>query len=208
MLDMIKLHNIVFMFCAGLIAGAATAADLTGTASVNVTSDTSANAKNIAFDNARRQIIPKALAGYADAGAVRGAIKESKPSELMDIVSSSSIDGEQVSSTTYTANITMTLDENATHKWLARHGVSDTIGSQSVAGIGTSSVVMITLSSPISNWIEIRRIARDAKIDIKTKSLSLRKMVIETSSRRAFGAALQSAGWHYDTTGDVAHAWK
>ena len=70
------------------------AASLTGTASVNVTSDTATNAKNMAFDEARRQIIRDVLSNYSDASSLNNAIKSEKSSALMNLISASSITGE------------------------------------------------------------------------------------------------------------------
>ena len=90
-------------------AVAAVAAELGGTASVNVTSDTAAAAKNMAFDEARRQIIVDALSPYSDTSALRAAVANEKSSGLTPLIASSGISGEKLSDTTYAAKITMTL---------------------------------------------------------------------------------------------------
>ena len=95
----------------------ADAVELRGGTFVNVTSDTAANAKNMAFDEARRQIILDVLRQYADEGALGTLIKSAKTADLAKLVAESGIDGEQVSDTTYSANITMQIDVEAARQW-------------------------------------------------------------------------------------------
>ncbi|MBQ2005796.1 MAG: hypothetical protein II219_03230, partial [Alphaproteobacteria bacterium] len=56
----------IIALCAGLIGSAFGANGMSGTASVNITSDTAATAKNIAISDARRQIIGDVLRQYTD----------------------------------------------------------------------------------------------------------------------------------------------
>ena len=91
------------------------AAYLQASTFVNITSDTAANAKNIAFDEARRQIISDILRQYSIADQLLPVIKDSKSDELTNLITSSTIDGEQLSDTTYSANITMTINPDAAH---------------------------------------------------------------------------------------------
>ena len=58
------MKKILFACCAVVFCAAAHASDLSGVASVNVTSDTAAAAKDMAFDEARRQIITDVLGQY------------------------------------------------------------------------------------------------------------------------------------------------
>ena len=57
--------------------------ELRGVASVNVTSDTAVNAKNMAFDEARRQIITDSLRQYADVDSLKTAVQNAKGVDLM-----------------------------------------------------------------------------------------------------------------------------
>ena len=108
-----------------LVLTGASAVELQGMMPVNITSDTAANAKNIAFDEARRQIITDSLRQYADVNMLKTALDEAKSSELVGLIATSSIDGEQVSDTTYSADIKMTLDTNAVRQWLADKAVQN-----------------------------------------------------------------------------------
>ena len=108
-----------FMVLAVLfVATGAGAAELRGTASVNVTSDTAVNAKNMAFDDATRQIVTNVLRQYVDVDALTTAVKDANKSELSNLILSSSIDGEQTSDTTYSANVSMIIDVDAARAWL------------------------------------------------------------------------------------------
>ena len=86
------------------------AGTLSGTVSVNITSDTAATAKNMAFDEARRQIISDILSQYSNADQLNEVLKNSSSTDLTNLVASSSIDGEKQSDTTYSANITGMAD--------------------------------------------------------------------------------------------------
>ena len=96
-----------------IVAGVANAANLGGVATVNVTSDTAATAKNMALASARRQIINDALSQYTLPDQLQSAISESKPSDLQNLIASTEISGEQQSDTTYSATISMTIDATA-----------------------------------------------------------------------------------------------
>ena len=79
---MLKRLLIGCVLCASVMTGAG-AVTLQGSVPVNITSDTAANAKNIAFDEARRQIISDALQPYVDADALQNALKQAKGAESM-----------------------------------------------------------------------------------------------------------------------------
>ena len=83
--------------CVLVSIGGAFAIDLQGTVSVSVTSDTATTAKDQAFNQARRQILTEALRQYTDAKSLQGVIADVKNSDLMNLVSASSIDSEQLS---------------------------------------------------------------------------------------------------------------
>ena len=74
------------LFC-GAVCGAAVAVELTGTVSVNVTSDTAAAAKQKAFNSAGRDVIARELRNYAVAEQLEDAIKNSSNEELLNIIS-------------------------------------------------------------------------------------------------------------------------
>ena len=94
------LKRIFAVFAVLFVTTGAVAVELRGMAPVNVTSDTTTNAKNIAFADATRQIIRDSLRQYVDVVALETAVANSKIAELSNLILSSSIDGEQTSDTT------------------------------------------------------------------------------------------------------------
>ena len=177
-----------------IVTGVANAANLGGVATVNITSDTAATAKNMALASARRQIINDALSQYALPDQLQSAISESKPSDLQNLIASTEISGEQQSDTTYSATISMTIDATAATNWLNANGVQNWLPN---SASGDTFVVIATLSDPMANWIELYNIARTEKIDLGTKYINARTVTMElpSSVRRDFVAALRSAGW-------------
>lgn len=173
------------------------AVELQGMSAVNVTSDTAANAKNKAFDQARRQIIVDVLRQYADGDALKNAVSNAKSSELMSLIASSSIDGEQLSDTTYSANITMTIDEDAARTWLSDNGVQNWLNSGASADV---FAVQVDMTHGMADWVGLQRVARVKKIDLNTKVLSSTSARLElpTSVRTVFIAAVRDAGWRVE----------
>ena len=194
---MAMIKNLLFCVVFALMSGVACAADLTATASVNVTSDTAATAKNMAMDEARRQIIIEALSPYSDTPALRAAVKDEKSAILTTLIESSGISGERQSDTTYSANITMTLDRNAARNWLMANGVQNWLGDGVDAG--NESWVVVSLNNRLSDWTRVRRIATDAGIDLNTKSISGNQISfrVPAARRGALTIALRDAGWRY-----------
>lgn len=196
----------VVSFCLS-VTGASFAANLQGTASVNVTSDTAANAKNMAFDEARRQIITDNLRQYADVEQLKSAIANAKSSELMNLISMSSIDGEKLSDTTYSANITMTVDAAAARDWMVANGVQNWLAD----GVGGDKfIVSVVVNNPIADWADLQRIARAEKIDLFTKYMHGNQIKLElpTSQRAAFTIALREGGWRYANSDGALRIWK
>ncbi len=181
----------------GALCGASIAADLTGTASVNITSDTAATAKNMAFDEARRQIIVDVLSPYSDSGALRSAVAGEKSSALTPLIASSGISGEKLSDTTYAAKITMTVNRRAAKNWLASHDVQNWLTVEEVA----SDVfpLVLTFNNRVADWSNVRRVAADVGVDLQTVSIADGNIVfhVATARRGALTIALRNAGWHY-----------
>ena len=204
---MLKICKFLFgLVCCGVLASAH-AVDLYGVTSVNITSDTAANAKNIAFDEARRQIIADALRQYADADALGAAIKKAKSSELMNLISSSSIDGEKLSDTTYSANISMTLDSEAARNWLQAGEIQNWLPTD---GQHDVFEVSVKLSDPIADWIQLNKIARAEKIDLGTQSISggMVTLKLPVSVRGKFTIAVREGGWRFANNEGVLRIWK
>lgn len=199
---MLKTGKFFIAFCAMAVISAAGGAQLSGTAAVNVTSDTATVAKNMAMDEARRQIITDALGQYANREQLRDAISSASASELTGLIASSGIDGEKLSDTTYSANITMTLDRDAARKWLTERDVQNWLPMETG---GDTFVVLATLTDKMSGWMDLNRIARAQQVNIDTKQISGSQVMFELPAavRASFTIALRDSGWRYSASDGV-----
>lgn len=200
-----KLFFVALMGAVAMSSGWAT--QLQGMASVNVTSDTAVAAKNMAFDEARRQIISDLLRQYADVSAAQELIKNTKSSDLANLISSSSIDGEKLSDTSYSANISMVLDVAAARNWLTENSVQNWLPDESARDV---FIVSVNMSDAINNWADLNRIARAEKIDLGTKYMTANTATLElpTSVRGAFTIAIRESGWRFANQDGVLRIWK
>ena len=162
------------MLCFALAFGGADAAQLVSSANVNVASDTATNAKNMAFDEARRQVIVDVLSPYSDVSALRSAVKAEKSSVLMNLISSSEISNEQSSDTTYYANITMSVNDVAAKNWLDGQGVQNWVPLGATSS--NNFMMMANFSNKLSDWTMLRKTAISAGIDLKTLYTFWRKV--------------------------------
>jgi hypothetical protein len=190
-----------------LVTLIANASELKSGVFVNITSDTAANAKNIAFDEARRQIIAESLRQYADVDSLSELLKNTKSDVLMNMISSSSIDGEQTSDTTYSANISMSLDVEAVRKWLNDGGVQNWLPDMQNQNM---SVVVVDLPSRLASWVELNKIASEKNIQLNTKNISgnILRLEIPSSVRGTFTIAVRENGWKYADKNGELHIWK
>lgn len=189
--------------------GAAYAApqNMRGTASVNVTSETAAAAKTRAFDQARRQVILDTLGQYSDRVALSDLVRASTAADLTNLIASSSIEGEQLSDTTYVANITMEVDGPAAQRWLRANNIQNWLPD---AASGNRFVVVVTMGDRMANWIELQGIARTENIDLDTRAIVGNQATLEVpvASRGALINALRSVGWRYSDDGGLLRIWK
>ena len=190
-----------------LMLTASFADDLRGTMSVNITSDTAANAKNIAFDDATRQIVVDSLRQYVDVDALKTAVQNTKKSELSNLISASSIDGEQTSGTTYSANITMVIDTDAARVWLDEKEVRHWLPNNSEQNVFD---VVVTLSNKLADWGQLNQIANSEKIDLSTQNILGNTVTLRlpSSVRGTFTIAVRGLGWKYTDKDGVLHIWK
>lgn len=204
---MLKFKSIFIALCCCAVSVAAYAANLSGTASVNITSETSATAKNMAMDEARRQIISDTLSQYANREQLNFALQNASASDLTDLIASSGIAGEKLSDTTYSANITMTLDGAAAKKWMDENDIQNWLTD---GKSGDKFIAVITLNDKMANWMELRRIARNEKIDMFTKYIQGNEIAVELprASRAPFTIAAREAGWHYSDADGALRLWK
>ncbi len=190
-----------------LMSIGAYASELRGMAAVNVTSDTAAKAKNIAFEEATHQIVLDTLRQYVDAEALETAVKNTKVAELSNLILSSSIDGEQTSDTTYSANILMTIDMDAARVWLEGQEIQHWLPNSAEQNMFN---VVVTLSNKIDDWAELNKIANLEKWDLGTKNIhgNVVNLQLPTSVRGAFTIAVRGAGWRYSDKDGALHIWK
>lgn len=187
--------------------GAVGAADLSGTASVNVTSDTAANAKDMAFDEARRQIITESLSQYSNQEQLRAVINQTSGADLTNLIASSSIEGEKQSDTTYSANITMTVDRNAAKQWMTDNNIQNWLTDNNS---GDVFVLQAVMSDKVANWMELKQIARAEGLDLSTKYINGNQVTVELplNSRTAFTIAIRERGWRYYDQDGILRIWK
>lgn len=203
-----KLFKNIFVALFGifLVAGAY-AADLSGVASVSVTSDTAAAAKEMAFDEARRQIILDVLGQYSIPDQLEEVLKNAKSAELMNLIATSSIDSEQQSNTTYSANIHMTIDRDAARNWLTEKEVQNWLTD---GKSGDMFIVQAVMTDKLAGWIELNQIARDEGIELATRYINGNQVTIElpVPARNSFTIAIRENGWRYADQNGVLHIIK
>ena len=204
---MLKKISIVFTCALMSAILPAFATNLSGSASVSITSDTAANAKNIAFDEARRQIITDVLRQYADVPTLRDAVKNSKSADLANLIAQSSITGEKTSDTMYSATISMTLNANMAYDWLKTNNVNNWLPDGTVVD---NFIVNVNMRQPLLDWIQLNKIARDVGIDLGTNMLSgnTAQLSIPKSKRGDFTIALRDSGWKYANDDGNLRIWK
>lgn len=189
-------------------AGQVKAVELTDTVSVNITSDTAANAKNMAFDEARRQIITDTLAQYSNIEQLKPAVASASNSVLTNMIASSSISGEKQSNTTYSADITMTVDREAAKLWLTENNIQNwlTDGNNS----GDVFLVQVIMSDKIANWMNLKQIMRTENIKLDTKYINGNQVTVEipNDKRGAFTIAVRENGWRYSNQDGILRIWK
>lgn len=190
---------VVSPVCAGTL--------LRGDATISITSDTALNAKNIAFDEARRQVLYDVLQQYADKDALKQVIKTAPTANVAGLVSSSGIVDEKTSSTTYSAKISIVFEETAVQAWLAENNIQNWLPDTSKQD---SFSVIVELSDKLPQWIELNNIARSENIKIQPQKISGNNIniVVPTESRGAFTIALRERGWKYTDQDGILRIWK
>ena len=204
---MLKFKHFVAVCLFVLGMSGALAADMRGAIPVNITSDTATAAKNIAFDEARRQIISDSVRQYVDVAALQELMSNTKSSDLVGLISSISIDGEQTSDTTYSANVSMVLDVEAVRKWLNDNGVQNWIPDAQNQDMFTA---VIKMSDALQGWGEINQIARDNNISLETQNIvgDTVTVLMPVSMRGTFTIAVRGAGWKYADKDGKLNIWK
>ena len=181
--------------------------ELSATVPVNQTSDTAANAKIDATDLARRQILYNVLSQYAQQAELNGLIYNTPSDELTNLIASTSVANEQISSDTYSANITMVVDNYAVKKWLDNAGVQNWIPLEENK---EKFMVLIVVPNGLSDWAELKRITREGKVEIETQTIVGNQIVakLPLNYQSKFMASVRELGWKYTNNGGVLQVWK
>ena len=182
------------------------ASELKSSATIRMTSDTAANAKNIAMDEARRQIITDVLQPYCDKDALGAAMQTVKNADLVPVIAGVSIEGEQASDTVYAAKFTMTVDSDAARLWLGQNNIQNWLPDNSEQDM---FMVRATLVDNLSDWGALNQIARNEKLNMMTKNITNNVVVfaLPRSGRGAFTIALREQGWKYADSDGVLNIW-
>lgn len=183
------------------------ATDLSGTVSVDKVSDTAAKAKSEAINTARRQILYDVLVNYAEPESFRALLDATTDSDLMNFIESSSVSNEHISSSSYSANITMNIDNDAVRRWLTLNNVQNWVP---LAEPTETFSLYIVVPNGVSDWGELKTIAQNDGIDIGTITILgnqiLAKMPL--NYRTKFTAAIRNYGWRYADNNGVLQVWK
>ena len=138
---------------------------------------------------------------------MNGLIYDTSSDELMNLISSTSVSNEQISSDTYSANITMVVDNMAAKKWLDRAGIQNWIPLEETS---EKFMVLMVVPNGLADWAELKRITREGKVEIETQTISgnqiLAKLPLNYQSK--FMAAVREMGWKYTNNGGVLQVWK
>jgi len=201
--------NAVFLACLISIVGGvgAFAFDLIGSYDITQTSDTAAKAKSEAMDIARRKILFDVLANYSEIDSLRELLDNTSDNDLLDFISAASVSNEHISSETYSATISMNIDNDAVKRWLTVNDVKNWVP---LAENTESFSMFIVLPNGISDWGELKRITKNDNVDIDTVAIIGNQIFakLPLNYRSKFTAALREMGWRYADNSGVLQVWK
>ena len=205
--NMKSINGVLIGLCGAFCIAHVGAAELAGNAAVNITSDTANTAKTMAFDEARRQIITDALGHYANREQLRDALANASSDDLMPLIAASAISGEKLSNTTYSANISMTLDADAVRQWMTVNNIQNWLPD---GKSGDTFAVIATLTNPMDDWVDLNRITRMGQIDFSTKYMMGDQIMMEIpqAKRAEFTISLRDGGWKYSNQDGALRIWK
>lgn len=180
---------------------------LSGNIDVHQTSETAAKAKINASNYARRQVLYNVVSQYSDSDALTDLLQKSSNEDLMNLVASTSVANEHISSTGYSANITVNFDNDAVKQWLNANSVQNWVPSTESTEKFTS---LIVLSNGIPDWAEIKRITREGNVEIETQSITGNQVIVKLplNYRTKFTVSIREAGWKYSDNEGVLQIWK
>ena len=201
--------NAVFLAVLVSVVGGADAFafDLIGSYDITQTSDTAAKAKSEAMNIARRQILFDVLSNYSEIDSLRELLDNTSDNDLLDFISAASVSNEHISSETYSATISMNIDNDAVKRWLTVNNVKNWVP---LAENAESFSMFIVLPNGISDWGELKRITKNDNIDIDTVAIIGNQIFakLPLNYRSKFTVALREMGWRYADNSGVLQVWK
>lgn len=204
-----KFATILSIVCFGVFVNSVNsfAMDLVGAVSINQSSQTAAKAKTEAMNAARRQILFDVLSNYSEPEQLQELIDKSDDEQLMNLVLSSSVANEHMSSASYSANITMNIDNAAAMKWLTSNEVKNWVPA---AEPTESFSLFIVVPNGLADWGELKQIARDSNTELNTITVFGNQIFAKMPLvyRAKFTAGIRKIGWKYADNGGVLQLWK
>lgn len=179
--------------------------DLTGMAAVNVSSDTSSNAKKMALTEAREQIIKETISPFVyDKDNFNNVLKNADDLDLTNLVSSVNIKNEKQSATTYSANIKMTLNGDSVKNWLNKNNINNSVDVLYSKSKDKKNI-NINLSNGLNEWIEFNQNLLSENINFTVDKISDRQVSgnISVSDNNKFISIMNKYGWKYYDNNNV-----
>ena len=183
------------------------AIDLIGAVTISQTSDTAAKAKNEAMDIARRQILFDVLSNYSEIDSLTELLDNTNDDDLVGFVSAASVSNEHISSETYSATITMNIDNDAVKTWLTDNDVKNWVP---IAETTEMFSIFVVVPNGLSDWAELKRIANTDNIEINTITIVGNQIFakLPLSYRTKFTAAIRDAGWRFADNSGILQVWR
>lgn len=201
-----KYFYCAFVFAA-LVVPDVFGANLSGVISVNKTAETASDAKNDAMNEAVRTIINNILSKYSNSEEFSELMQKTSNEELMNIVSSSGVANEQMSTTDYSAQITINIDNDAAKKWLNDNEVQNWVP---LLESDEKFTALIVIQNGLVDWAELKRIVRADNFEFETQSITGNQIVVKMplNYRSKFTVSVREAGWRYTDNDGILHIWK
>ena len=159
------------------------------------------------MDVARRQILLDVLSNYSEIDALTELLDKTSDEDLVGLISAASVSNEHISSETYSATITMDIDNDTVKKWLTLNDVKNWVP---IAETTEMFSMFVVVPNGISDWAELKRIANDDKIEINTIAIVGNQIFakLPLSYRTKFTAAIRDAGWRFADNSGVLQVWR
>jgi len=194
------LYSLLFVPLAGL-----SAPNLTAEVPVDIQSSNAAVAKKEALETATRNGIIMVLSRYADRAAVENAAAELKPADLANMTASTSISGEKLSKTGYSAVVAVSLEQSAVEKFYNTRQIQNFLNMTADSEDRTEMVIL--LDNGLDDWASVNKIlngAADENLGFQVKTLGAGQAAISVLSakQKKFTNLMTQNGWQYARADD------